>query len=62
MRNLKQNDKNGKGFSGRKPTVSDLHDFTNERIHQHIFNRALFLNNWGGERVSPSEAVDLIKQ
>jgi hypothetical protein len=62
MKNLNQNDKNGKDFSRRKPTVSDLHDFTNEGIHRHIFNVALFLKNWGGEKVSPSEAVDLIKQ
>ena len=62
MKNLNQNDKNGKGFSVRKPTVSDLHEFPNVGIHLHIFNLALFLRNWGGEKVSPSEAVDLIKQ
>jgi hypothetical protein len=59
---LKAYTKKSKGYKGQKPTVSDLHEFRNERIHQHIFNQALFLKNWGGEKVTPSEAVDLIKQ
>ena len=62
MKNLNSNDKNGKGYEGRKPTISDLHEFSDLGIHLHIFNLALFLKNWGGEKVTPSEAVDLIKQ
>jgi hypothetical protein len=60
MKKLNENDKNGKGFSGRKPTVSDLHDFPDVGIHGHLFELALFLKNWSGGKVTPSEAVDLI--
>ena len=62
MKNLNSNDQNGKGYKGQKPTVSDLHEFPDVGIHLHAFNLALFLKNWGGEKVTPSEAVDLIKQ
>lgn len=62
MKNVIQISKKGKTFSAQKPTVSDLHEFPETGIHLHIFNLALFLKNWGGEEVSPSEAVDLIKQ
>ena len=45
-----------------KPTVIKLKEFPEIGIHRHIFRLALFLKNWGGEKVTPSEAVDLIKQ
>ena len=54
--------KKSKGYSGQKPTVSDLHEFPDVGIHLHAFNLALFLKNWRGEKVTPSGAVDLIKQ
>ena len=54
--------KKSKGYSGQKPTVSDLHEFPDVGIHLHAFNLALFLKNWLGEKVTPSGAVDLIKQ
>ena len=59
---LKAYTKKSKGYKGQKPTVSDLHEFPDVGIHLHAFNLALFLKNWGGEKVTPSEAVDLIKQ
>lgn len=53
--------KNCKAFRRQKPTVADLHDFPEIGIHNHIFNLALFLRNWRGAKLSPGEAVDLIK-
>jgi hypothetical protein len=45
-----------------KPTVSELKNFPQNGIHLHVFKLALFLKNWGGQKVTSSEAVDLIKQ
>ena len=44
----------------RKPTLEDLHDFPVNGIHRNIYLLALFLKNWRGEKVSASEAVELI--
>jgi len=60
MAKLVQKQKKIKQERKGKPTVSDLHGFPDEGIHAHLFDLALFLKNWSGERVAPSEAVELI--
>jgi len=60
MAKLVQKQKKHKQEREGKPTVLDLHGFPDEGIHAHLFDLALFLKNWSGEKITPSEAVDLI--
>ena len=62
MENYKENHKNRKSLKNQKPSCSELHDFPESGIHRHIFKLAMFLKNWRGEKLSPNEAVDLIKR
>lgn len=62
MAKLVQKQKKIKQERKGKPTVSDLHDFPDVGIHGHLFDLALFLKNWSGEKVTPSEAVGLIER
>ena len=62
MAKLVQKQKKIKQGREGKPTVSDLHDFPDVGIHGHLFDLALFLKNWSGEKVTPAEAVGLIER